>query len=686
MGVHDLWRLLAPCGHRLSLTTLTRRRLAIDVSIWIQQFVKALPSSQPHLLGLLRRLCKLHFYHIYPVCVFDGPAPMLKKRTLDQRRHLREKQRESFERVAERLVLEQLKMKSVAQLRKELAKRKKDAQQAKEEKITADDDVQLIDPSTPSPSTFSKRKRRPPPTPDADAGLMRVIDEADDDPELLLLRQLQDEEDARGSLDLIAQWQTQDDEALQSSPTSASPPSRARRPPPQAMLTAEERKAGRSAEQVSDEEEEVELIPVPEALDPLSYQLPASGDLDSTVLASLPISLQYSLLEQHRSHHHTLSMRRYAAVKGDMSAFSAMQMGAFLKQVEFNKTIDRKRAEMNSGEEVDGYKVRRLAGDGTREFIYHKRDERAEAAAQRVKEEEEEEEEKRRADSRQQREAESGARYIHSHLNRIKQREQSEWRCDDCGHHNKQLDPSAPTMCDVCGSARPQRPSDGGTVNILVGRSHSQASPAVKRELVKEDVKPPTRVASFYGKAAGEAGDRREAAALYWTCPQCQYLNAFSHSRCEICGKQKDPAAEPVVVDLTDDKPSTRPAARRPSHAEVIHLSEDEEGEQLARPNEKAQSKAEGPIEISFDMIGKETGDEDVFPEDFFSAFEDAGSAPLPPLPTAVGASPTKASKATFASPPSPSLLLPAASLREAEKIRRPRMRLKKLDVKEIIW
>ena len=718
MGVHDLWRLLAPCGHRLSLTTLSRRRLAIDVSIWLAQFVKALPTSQPHLLGLLRRLCKLHFYHIYPVLVFDGPAPMLKKRTLDQRRRVREKQRESFERVAERLLLEQLKLKSVAQLRRQLKKKKKEEEEekkgeddkrspGKEEKEAeasaddVDDDVQVIEKGGEGEVAGVKKRKRKRKAPavkaEDEAALLRVIDEADDDPELLLIRQLQAEEDAAGSAGLFTQWQTQDDDEpppLQSSTSRSSPI--ARRARLLTSLTAEERQLGRSALLPSDDEEEAEPIPLPEVADPLSYQLPASGDLDATVLASLPISLQYSLLEQHRSHHHTLSMRRYAAVKGDMSAFSAMQMGAFLKQVEFNQQIDKKRVEMNSGEEVDGFKVRRLAGDGGKQFIYHKKDEKKEKEALRLKEEEEEQ--RRKAESRQEREKES-ARYIHSHLSRIKEREHSEWQCGDCGHHNAVTDNATPAVCHSCGAARKLRPADGGTVNILMGAAASPVRGQTKQEAPAkaERVAAATRVTTHFERKGGAAAAGKvneEAASLYWSCRECHFLNPLERRTCEICSSAKDDSAQPVLVDLTTSPHKPPPSSRHPSHTDIIHVSEDEDHQQPNPPRSSSASPATAAaaaaLEISFDPTAKSGAEDDVFPEDFFSAFDDPTSAPLPPVhplpPPTVWSPPSAVAKAS--SPPSStsSLLLPSMTVREAEKIRRPRMRLKKLDVREIIW
>jgi DNA excision repair protein ERCC-5 len=40
MGVKDLWQLLSPIGRRVSIETLEGKAVAVDISIWITQFVK----------------------------------------------------------------------------------------------------------------------------------------------------------------------------------------------------------------------------------------------------------------------------------------------------------------------------------------------------------------------------------------------------------------------------------------------------------------------------------------------------------------------------------------------------------------------------------------------------------------------------------------------------------------------
>lgn len=59
-----------------------------DISIWIYQVLQGYqdrhgtPRPNAHLLGLFTRICKLLYYKIKPVFVFDGGVPMLKKNTI----------------------------------------------------------------------------------------------------------------------------------------------------------------------------------------------------------------------------------------------------------------------------------------------------------------------------------------------------------------------------------------------------------------------------------------------------------------------------------------------------------------------------------------------------------------------------------------------------------------------------
>src|SRR5271163_4807446 len=110
MGVTGLWPIVHPCARPIKLETLNRRRLAVDASIWIYQFLKAVRDKEgnalrnSHVVGFFRRICKLLYFGIKPVFVFDGGAPVLKRMTVLSRKKRREGRREDAVRTAGRLL------------------------------------------------------------------------------------------------------------------------------------------------------------------------------------------------------------------------------------------------------------------------------------------------------------------------------------------------------------------------------------------------------------------------------------------------------------------------------------------------------------------------------------------------------------------------------------------------------
>ncbi|KAI5821353.1 XPG N-terminal domain-containing protein [Pyronema omphalodes] len=115
MGVHGLWKILEPAHRPVKLETLARKRLAVDASIWIYQFLKAVRDSEgnalqnSHIVGFFRRICKLLFHGIRPVFVFDGGAPVLKRQTIAGRKQRREGRREDALQTAKKLLALQVK-------------------------------------------------------------------------------------------------------------------------------------------------------------------------------------------------------------------------------------------------------------------------------------------------------------------------------------------------------------------------------------------------------------------------------------------------------------------------------------------------------------------------------------------------------------------------------------------------
>ncbi|KAG5458362.1 MAG: XPG N-terminal domain-containing protein [Olpidium bornovanus] len=83
-----LWDLVSPVARKVKLESLAGTRLAVDASIWLHQFLKAMRDKEgnalqnAHTLGFFRRICKLLFFNVKPVFVFDGGVPELKRQTM----------------------------------------------------------------------------------------------------------------------------------------------------------------------------------------------------------------------------------------------------------------------------------------------------------------------------------------------------------------------------------------------------------------------------------------------------------------------------------------------------------------------------------------------------------------------------------------------------------------------------
>jgi DNA excision repair protein ERCC-5 len=114
MGVTGLWTVVQPCARPIKLETLNKRRLAVDASIWIYQFLKAVRDKEgnalrnSHIVGFFRRICKLLYFGIRPVFVFDGGAPVMKRQTIAGRKKRREGHREDAVRTAGKLLAVQM--------------------------------------------------------------------------------------------------------------------------------------------------------------------------------------------------------------------------------------------------------------------------------------------------------------------------------------------------------------------------------------------------------------------------------------------------------------------------------------------------------------------------------------------------------------------------------------------------
>ncbi|KAH8819184.1 DNA excision repair protein-like protein [Xylogone sp. PMI_703] len=158
MGVTGLWTVVQPCARPIELQTLNRKRLAIDASIWIYQFLKAVRDKEgnalrnSHVVGFFRRICKLLFFGIKPVFVFDGGAPALKRQTILGRKKRREGRREDAVRTAGRLLAVQMQRAGEEEMeRRRQVRRGEDVDSlamVEEEVVPRDEDLIYADEAT----------------------------------------------------------------------------------------------------------------------------------------------------------------------------------------------------------------------------------------------------------------------------------------------------------------------------------------------------------------------------------------------------------------------------------------------------------------------------------------------------------------------------------------------------------
>ena len=86
----------------------------MDISIWLHQIIHAMrtPTGETvpnaHIYIVIFRLCKLIFYGIKPVIVFDGDAPALKKQTLKRRREKAERAKTKMNEIQQEMALANL--------------------------------------------------------------------------------------------------------------------------------------------------------------------------------------------------------------------------------------------------------------------------------------------------------------------------------------------------------------------------------------------------------------------------------------------------------------------------------------------------------------------------------------------------------------------------------------------------
>ncbi len=165
MGVTGLWTVLQPCARPIKIETLNKKRLAVDASIWIYQFLKAVRDKEgnalrnSHIVGFFRRVCKLLFIGILPVFVFDGGAPALKRKTISNRKSRREGRREDAVRTASKLLAIQMQRAAEEEhrKRKEVPQHPPEQQEEIPENLVYADEILQTEQERKQNRTFKKK-------------------------------------------------------------------------------------------------------------------------------------------------------------------------------------------------------------------------------------------------------------------------------------------------------------------------------------------------------------------------------------------------------------------------------------------------------------------------------------------------------------------------------------------------
>lgn len=306
MGVQGLWKLLRPVGQRVPVATLSRRRLAVDVSIWLTQFVKAMRDTEgnmlrnAHLLGMLRRICKLLFHRIRPVFVFDGPAPMLKRRTLQQRARIKRKARSSLARAAERLLINQLKMQSLASARLALERKGKAGAEQTGGAAAAGGKREALGSGSEAPGTGQVHSR-------GNGGMGRASGERTSG---WVCKVCTYASNPLGSAicTICAVGERPENEAVD--------------------VRAGSGEKGEKEEEEEKDDEDLSHIP-----------RDSLATADAEVVAALPMSMQYNVMRDRVVRRRALDALAFRRARSSAGSFSKFQLSSFLKNSRFNQRV-----------------------------------------------------------------------------------------------------------------------------------------------------------------------------------------------------------------------------------------------------------------------------------------------------------------------------------------------------------
>jgi hypothetical protein len=286
-----------------------------------------------HIVGTLRRICKLLYHRIRTVFVFDGGVPFLKRRIMEKRR-----QRQAFDevrrqRAARGLLANQLLIHNEAKRAgdgEDLDPAEKERRASRARFVQADDD---------NDAAFE----------DEDSKVVSLIDE--DDENVAILSESEDEE----SKPSLKQKRVQRSAARPSEARSKPKPSDFPAKPSTSTIVfdvEEDKDEDGDAAEEEEEEEEGEYATI--------------HDVDLSTLDALPLDEQHKILVRLRNGTREFRRDELLPVAGDPAKYSATQLQHFLKDAKRKREIYAMQRQLSTKAKRGGGS--RIASDFTREY------------------------------------------------------------------------------------------------------------------------------------------------------------------------------------------------------------------------------------------------------------------------------------------------------------------------------
>ncbi|MCO5586794.1 hypothetical protein L7F22_040736 [Adiantum nelumboides] len=337
MGVQGLWELLAPVGRRVSVEALSGRKLAIDASIWIIQFMKAMRDDKgdmirnAHLLGFFRRICKLLYLRAKPVFVFDGGTPALKRRTVIARRRQRERAQSKIRKTAEKLLLNHLRTRKLDEIA---------------QNIGLSQSVGKPGEANMGLEQLSKKRGK---------AKLRITQEVKRQQQLASSEGDDEEECSKVKNLTVNSPLVPSEPSMPQNNGKLTDPSSTQEG--EEHVTLENDTINNASDGTDDDNEVYFMLP------------PTQGRIDPAVLASLPPSMQLNLLVQMREQLVTDNRKKFQKVAKNPASFSQMQIQAYLKTVAFRRDINEVQ-KAAAGKGIGGIPSARIASEADREYIF----------------------------------------------------------------------------------------------------------------------------------------------------------------------------------------------------------------------------------------------------------------------------------------------------------------------------